>query len=399
MRLTFLVTAAFGMGGVPRTVFALAGELVERGHDVEIVAMERTAPQTRFPLDRRVRLTWLFDLVDADGNRIPRPRKRPRARPDLRELDRQPSSLATQTNDTFSALLDRRLEQRLRAIEDGVVITTRPELAVAAARWTRPSVVTVHQEHLARNARKPALRDALVDVTRPDAEHRLDAMLTLTQDELDGWADLLEPTDTRMGVIPNATPFPLGPAAPLDNPRIVAVGRLTQQKGFGRLIRAFAPIARAHPDWSLEIYGHGPQQQALQELVERLGVGAQVRLPGTTDRIEEVLTGSSVFAMSSRYEGLPMVLLEAMSKGVPPVSFDCPEGPRQLIDTEHNGLLVPEGDVPALTEALVRVVADPGLRRRLGAGALERAREYGVAAITDRWEALFEELVAARPAR
>jgi glycosyltransferase involved in cell wall biosynthesis len=94
-----------------------------------------------------------------------------------------------------------------------------------------------------------------------------------------------------------------------------------------------------------------------------------------------------------------MVLLEAFSKGVPPVSFDCPEGPRQLIQDGVNGLLVPEGDVPALTEALRRVMDDDELRHRLGGGALTTAADYHVDAVVDRWIALFEELDAKRAGR
>jgi glycosyltransferase involved in cell wall biosynthesis len=100
--------------------------------------------------------------------------------------------------------------------------------------------------------------------------------------------------------------------------------------------------------------------------------------------------------MSSRFEGLPMVLLEALSKGVPPVSFDIPEGPRQLIDHGHNGLLVPEGDIAGLTDALRTLMDDEGLRRRLGAEALETARAYEAGAIAERWVDLAEEIEAAR---
>ena len=128
----------------------------------------------------------------------------------------------------------------------------------------------------------------------------------------------------------------------------------------------------------------------------RAEVGDRILLGGVTRELESELASSSIYAMSSRFEGLPMVLLEALSKGVPPVSYDIPEGPRQLIDHGRNGLLVPEGDIAGLTDALRTLMDDPELRRRLGAEALETARAYEAGAIAERWVALAEDVVAAR---
>ena len=103
-----------------------------------------------------------------------------------------------------------------------------------------------------------------------------------------------------------------------------------------RLVSAWAPLAESRPDWRLDIYGHGSRHDSLAAQIEELGIGHRVRLAGVTDQFEQRLQEASIYAMSSRFEGLPMVLLEALSKGVPPVSFDCPEGPRQLIESGVN---------------------------------------------------------------
>jgi glycosyltransferase involved in cell wall biosynthesis len=200
-------------------------------------------------------------------------------------------------------------------------------------------------------------------------------------------------------VIPNATPFDVDEPAPLSSRTVLAAGRFTHQKGFDRLVAAYAPLAESHPDWQLHIYGHGELWEQISAQVGGLDVGDRIQLKGITSEFEAVLKNASVYAMSSRFEGLPMVLLEAFSKGVPPVSFDCPEGPRQLIEDGVNGLLVPEGDVPALTQALRGVMDDDDLRRRLGAGALRSAAEYHVDAVVERWISLFEELDGKRRAR
>ncbi|WP_205471170.1 glycosyltransferase family 4 protein [Nocardioides sp. SYSU D00038] len=396
-RVTFVVTYAYATGGVPRAVFAVAGELAERGHEVEVVSVYRTHREPYADVHPAIRLTFLEDRLDPDGGEnLPRARRNPARSEADRELDRRPSELVAPGPDAYpaySALTDRHLRERFAALRPGIVVTTRPELAAAAVRWAPDDVVTVNQEHLTFAVREPDVRAALVGV-----RDRLDALVTLTDADGGRWARELGDTTTRVVTIPNASSFPLGEGAPLEGRVVIAGGRLTEQKAFDRLIDAFAPVARAHPDWQLHVYGQGRLEGELRAQVERLGLGAQVHLKGFTAEFERRLEEASVYAMSSRYEGFPMVLVEAMTKGVPPVSMDCQSGPRQLIRDGENGLLVPRADVAALSAGIERLVADADLRRRLGAGALATAADYTLPLVVDRWESLLDDLVEARDA-
>jgi glycosyltransferase involved in cell wall biosynthesis len=152
-------------------------------------------------------------------------------------------------------------------------------------------------------------------------------------------------------------------------------------------------VARRHPDWRLVIYGEGEQRPVLEKLVADHGLGESVSLPGRTDRIGEEFSRAAAFVLSSRREGLPMVILEAMSKGLPVVSFDCPTGPAELI-TADNGILVPDADVDALSRALCDVIEDDELRRRLDRGAVDTAARYDLDVIGRDWAALVDELLA-----
>jgi len=400
-RWVFMVPSAYAAGGIARTVFTTANTLAARGHQVTILTLARSAATPTFDLDPAVELVALQDRYNPDDPSKPRriPSDPRQSRQQVAELLARPSALVADggARKTFSAYVDARLQEELSSRPASVVVSTRPEFAVAATRWSDPGSIVLHQEHLSFLPRPEPLRAALREVAvGAGGVRRIDALLALTEADHDRWRRYVDDPTVRTAVIPNPTPFEVGEAAPLTNKVVIAAGRLTAQKGFERLVAAYVPLAASHPDWQLRIYGDGQQWRALNEQVDRAGVRDRILMGGVTDELEHELASASVYAMSSRYEGLPMVLLEALSKGVPPVSFDCPEGPRQLIDSGRNGVLVPEGDVEALTDALRTLMDDGDLRRTLGAQALETAKDYQAGAVTDRWVALAEEIATQR---
>ena len=395
-RVYLLLDHVYGHGGVPRTSLGLAKSLADRGYQVEIITVLRRRGRSFFPIDRRVTVSVVEDHRTPQGNLTAK--DNPDRSLVARLLDRRPSSLVSGgqgDSANMSLLTDLKLRRKLRSLEPGIVIATRPPLAVAVARWAPAHVIKTTQEHISFRGRSPRARTAL-----RESAHDLDALLTLTERDKQAWLRALgDDSTTLVEAIPNASPFAPGDPSPLDSKIVMAAGRLSMQKGFDRLIPAFAPLAREHPDWQLHIYGVGPTGQDLQQMISAEHLDDHVVLKGMTNQIEEVFANAAIYAMSSRFEGLPMVLLEAMSKGVPLVSFDCPQGPRQLIEHDQNGLLVPNHDIPALTAALRELIEDDDKRARLGAGAYKTSQEYEAAAVLDRWEALFDELVRRRRGR
>ncbi len=198
--------------------------------------------------------------------------------------------------------------------------------------------------------------------------------------------------------IPNGVPRTNVPPSTSTAPVVVAAGRLTAPKGFDLLLDAFALVAQQEPEWSLRIYGAGDRRSQLLEQIRHLGVKGRVRLMGMSTKLDRELPKASVFVLSSRYEGFPMVVLEAMRAGLPVLSFDCPTGPSELITHGQDGLLVPPGDVPALAGAMRRLMQQHELRQAMGAAALRKAASYDVEAIARRWEELLDDLVAAKAA-
>ena len=199
--------------------------------------------------------------------------------------------------------------------------------------------------------------------------------------------------DRPVYVIPNAIRPPdvtVEDVPDRDGQRIVAMGRLSPEKGFDQLIAAFVPLAQRYPDWRLRIAGEGPERAALQQQIERHGVQSQVELVGWVSDPERFLASGSLFALSSRYEGFPVALLEAMAVGLPVVSFDCESGPREIIRPRVDGVLVPAGDISALTNAIEQLQQDPLTRQRLGLAAREVTRRFSPQTFRQRWNAVLD---------
>jgi glycosyltransferase involved in cell wall biosynthesis len=280
---------------------------------------------------------------------------------------------------------DLQLVRRLRASRPDVLIGTRPALNLLVAR-AGGGAARVASEHTSYSAYHDALRSEI-----RQRYPGLDALVVLGEAERAPFEPLLRGA-APVRVIPNAALRPRGAPARLDAPVVVAVGRLVAAKGYPRLIRAFARVAEAHPGWRLRICGGGRERAALEALIVELGLERRVELVGPVREVEPQLGGASIFALSSRVEGMPLALLEAMGKGLAVVSFDSAAGPREVIEHGVDGLLVPAGDEGALAGAICALIESGALRRRLGAAARSKAAAYGIEVVGPRWDALVQEL-------
>jgi glycosyltransferase involved in cell wall biosynthesis len=364
-----VVLHAWGMGGTVRAALSLAQSLAESGRSVEIVSVVRRSGKPFFPFPDGVTVTAVDDQ-----------RKR---------RSRLPSLLVHPEDFAYpwaSLRTDLELLRRFRAMQGGVVIGTRPGFNLLASALAPAGTVAVAQEHMNFHAHRRGLAR---DIRR--RYRSLDALAVLTEEDRRDYEAALGGA-TRVVRLPNAVP-PLGgeradPAAKVA----VAAGRLNSQKGFDLLIEAWKPVAEAHPDWQLRIYGRGLHREAYKRQARDAGLAGQVLLLGATRDLGAALAQGSVFALSSRFEGFGIVVVEAMSKGLAVVSFDCPRGPGEIISPGRDGTLVPPEDVPGLTAALEQLVTDPARRRAYGAAALETARAYDREAVAAQWEELLSAL-------
>ncbi|WP_308164503.1 glycosyltransferase family 4 protein [Nonomuraea sediminis] len=379
-KIRILLLHAYGMGGTIRTVFNLANYLCEN-HDVEIVSILKEAEEPFFPLDPRVKVRFLDNRLKPHHG-IPA------------WLSKMHSRLIPEEETAyhrFNVWTDLKIARYIRALDGGVLMSTRPGLNLAMAQLAPPGVITIGQEHVALRTQPESVQELIRWRYR-----RFDALVTLTKADLRDYRNALTRKPKRLARIPNAVPSMTGGQAKLESKVVVAVGRMTRIKGFHRLITAWEQVAKAHPDWTLRIYGAGPQEENLANQVVEAGLQGKVELPGATSDVGAVLEQASIFVLSSRHEGFPMTILEAMGKGLAIVSFNSPHGPKEMITDEVDGLLVKPRTNDNLAAAIIRVIEDEQLRRHLAANALETAHTYGVDVIGAQWEALMDELVARR---
>jgi glycosyltransferase involved in cell wall biosynthesis len=376
---TILLSSAWGMGGTIRTVHTIAGHLA-RTRRVHIVTHYRRRERPYFSFGEGVRVTPLDDQ---------RPGAVPWHRRPLRRLLRSQGSVLLHPHDLLygdhNLWTDVRLARLLRG-RRGVLIGSRPGHNLLIAQLGRPGVTAIGTEHLHLSKHDRVLRKAIAR-TYP----RLDGLVVLTERDREAYRERLGPRPP-VWRIPNAVADPVPPFAAMDAKVILAAGRLKYQKGFDLLVEAFAGACERHPGWTLRICGHGHLRERLQQQIDAAGIAGRVELPGPTDDVPGEMARASIYALSSRFEGFPLVLLEAMSKGMAVAAFDCPTGPGDIIEDHRNGLLVPAQDVAGLSRALDELMADAELRRRCARAALETVREYSVSRIGARWDAVLGEL-------
>lgn len=217
-------------------------------------------------------------------------------------------------------------------------------------------------------------------------ERVADVVVTLTQGDAGEWAGA-----RRVEIIPNFSIIPVGSLSSGKKKRVLAVGRLEWQKGFDILIDAWALIAERHADWQLDIIGTGTLERKLRERIASMGL-AHVNILPFTSHISREYANSSLFVLSSRFEGFSLVLLEAMRHGVPCVSFDCPYGPSEVLADGECGLLAHNGDTKDLAAKLCRLMDDEPLRQQFAAAAIERSKIFDVDEIMGKWQKLFLSL-------
>lgn len=216
---------------------------------------------------------------------------------------------------------------------------------------------------------------------------RLDRFVVLTEKDKDAWVEL-----DNVCVIPNPLSFVPQNISKLTEKRVIVVGRYCHEKGYDLLLKAWCIVQNSIADWRLEVFGEGDRSQ-YEEMISSLNMDRhRCILHGRSSNIQDEFEKSSLAVCSSKFEGFGLVITEAMSCGLPVVSFDCPWGPRAIIRDGEDGLLVENGNVEKLADAIIWMIQHPEMRSKMATKAIENVQRFSIEKIAEKWRSLFDAL-------
>lgn len=376
MKLIYCMASVYNPGGMERVLLNKVSWFAARdGYDVMVVTTDQQGRPPFYQFPENVRMVDLGINYSVDNDRSP-----------IAKI----TSYFRKRRKHRMALTCLLLKERA-----DVVISLYPSESSFIPK-IKDGSKKVLELHLNRYFRQQYNRSGLLGLadkyrSRQDVKiaKRFDKFVVLTREDAEYWGNL-----TNLEVIPNAAPDVPDITYDKTSRRVIAVGRLDYQKGFDRLVDAWAMIPEeTRKEWRLDIFGQGEWKEMLEGRIKSLGIGDSASINPPTKDIFKEYASSAFIVMSSHFEGLPMVLIEAISCGLPGVCFDFKCGPKDIIQDNKNGLLVPEGDVISLAKAMERLMLDDCLRTRMSEKALGVRDAYSEERVMEQWENCFKSIL------
>lgn len=371
----YCIPALYYPSGMERVLTLKANYLSQHGYDVHIILSDGGDKPPYFPLDASVKLHRL-DIDFEELCHYSLPRRIWLYRKKMRLFKKKLEQCLCHIKPDITVSLLRRDINVINYMGDdsvkiGEIHFDRLHYRKVNFSWL-PSSINSYLERRWMNSLVCELR-------------KLSKFIVLTHEDATFWREL-----PNVRVIPNPVSFFPDTVSDCSAKQVIAVGRYVAQKGYDRLIAAWREVADKHPDWTLKIYGDGHLREELQQQVADLGLTGSCFLEHSVADVVAKFHESSIAVLSSRFEGFGLVMVEAMSCGVPVVAFSCHCGPRDIITDGKDGLLIPEGDIAGLADGMKRLIEDEELRRKMGREARRRAADYQLDAIGKQWRELFE---------
>jgi glycosyltransferase involved in cell wall biosynthesis len=373
MKIVYCIPGTYNSGGMERVLAIKANYLAKQGYEIIIITTEQCNRPSFFEMDATIRCMDLdIRYEENNGKSI------------INKILKYPAKQIKHY---------KKLSKTLKELKADIVISMfgNETSFITKINDGSKKILEIHFSKFKRilYARKGLWRFADIWRSKSDEKkvRKFDTFIVLTKEDKGYWKNV-----PNIAVIPNPRTFDAQTTASLHNKKVIAVGRYAYQKGFEILIDIWHRVAQKINDWHLDIIGEGALLESYQEKINRMKLADQISLVKPTSRIAEMYLQSSVLAMTSRYEGLPMTLLEAQAFGLPTIAFDCKCGPKDIIHHEKNGFLIREGHLDDFADHLIRLMKDENLRIKMGREAFLNSANYSLEKIMQRWTTLFEEL-------
>ena len=377
MKIYYIYTALVTKGGADRVIVEKANWLAEHGHEIAIITDTQMGREPVFPLSPKVRLIDLaVDFSQEYGHGF-----------------------------LVRIWMYYKLMRQYRKMVADVLMKDRPDIVISTLGRDISFITKIKDgskkigeahttKHFIRNFHLLEQRNVIFKyLTKFFRWHmdrqvnRLDALVVLTSQDEHDWGDKIP-----IYVIPNSFPFYPDKPSLCENKQAIIVGRYNSAKGYNYLIDAWKIVYQKHPDWIINIFGSGEYKDRVRKQIQDNGLQDVVIMNNPIDHIMEEYLKSSIYVMSSVFEGFAMVLLEAMSCGLPCVSFDCPYGPRNVITDGEDGILVEYLNSQALADNICKLIENEELRKRMGNNGRRNVLRFSREMIMPQWVELFKSL-------
>jgi len=376
-RIAYCIPALYYPGGMERVLTIKANYLAEKGYDIHIIITDGQDKKPYYQLHPTIKVHQL-DI-------------------DYESLHKQPIHIKF-----FNYLKKQRL---FRKKLSACLFTVKPDITISMLRRDinfitkiKDGSIKIGEIHFNRTNYRSFADNRFPHFIQKFIKNiwmnqlirqlkRLSRFVVLSYEDQKEWKEL-----NNTLVIHNPLPFYPENLSDCEAKQVIAVGRYVEQKGFDRLIDAWAIVEKKHPEWTLKIYGDGFLRNPLQNQIHDLKLKNCI-LEHNTPNIRDKYIESSIFVLSSRFEGFGMVLAEAMLCGLSTVSFTCPCGPKDIIETDDDGFLVENGDVVQLAEKIIYLIENKDIRLKMGKNAAKSAQRFLPEIIMPKWESLFNSLL------